>query len=335
MGDADPFGAPIPTTGAPRYSGRMAVAARINPKDYFAPDDWSRLTARSSWKGLALVAHCWLVIGAATVMALVWPVTIPLAIVIIGARQLGLAILMHDAAHGALHPDPKINDRVAEWLCGGGVQGYRKYHLQHHKFAQQAEDPDLGLSAPFPITRQSLRRKVVRDLTGQTWFKQRFGRLTAKLKDRPPGQPLGPILADEIRRQRRWLIFNGLAIIAFSAAGYWWGWFALWLAPRATWFQLVTRLRNIAEHALVAKNEPDPLRHARTTHANLIERALIAPYYVNYHGEHHMIMHVPCWRLPEASRLLARSGVTPRMETAPGYLHVLRAVTTVPAPAVV
>ena len=31
------------------------------------------------------------------------------------------------------------------------------------------------LSAPFPITRQSLRRKVVRDLTGQTWFKQRFG----------------------------------------------------------------------------------------------------------------------------------------------------------------
>ena len=49
------------------------------------------------------------------------------------------------------------------------------YHLQHHKFAQQAEDPDLGLSAPFPITRASLRRKIVRDLTGQTWFKQRFG----------------------------------------------------------------------------------------------------------------------------------------------------------------
>jgi len=322
------FGVPIPIGAQTRYNRRMAVAARINPKDYFAPEDWRRLSARSSWKGLALVAHCWLVIGAATVMGLLWPLTLPLAIMIIGARQLGLAILMHDAAHGVLHPDPKTNDWVAEWLCSGGVQAYRTYHLQHHKYAQQADDPDLGLSAPFPITRTSLRRKIVRDLTGQTWFKQRFGRLIAKLKARAAGQPLLPILADEIRRQRRWLIFNGLAIAAFSLAGYPWGWFLLWLAPRATWFQLVTRLRNIAEHALVAENEPDPLRHARTTHANPLERALIAPYYVNYHGEHHMVMHVPCWNLPRASRLLARDGVTVRMRTAPGYVSVLRMVTT-------
>jgi fatty acid desaturase len=320
---------PTPTvpTAAARGSAKARPAARIDPKDYFGPDDWRRLTARSSWKGLALVAHCWLVIGAATVMGLIWPITLPLAIMIIGARQLGLGILQHDAAHGALHPDPKVNDWVGEWLCGGGVAAYRKYHLQHHKFAQQDDDPDLVLSAPFPITRASLGRKVVRDLTGQTWFKQRFSRLAARLKARRPGEGRWPILAEEARRQRRWLIFNGLAIVAFSAAGYWWGWFALWLAPRATWFQLVTRLRNIAEHALVARNEPDPLRHARTTRANLIERALIAPYYVNYHGEHHMVMHVPCWNLPRAHRLLARAGVTPRMETAPGYLHVLRAVT--------
>jgi fatty acid desaturase len=309
----------------------MAVAARVNPRDFFTAEEWAPLAARSSWKGLALVAHCWVVIGAATVMAIVWPVTIPLAVMIIGARQLGLAILQHDAAHGALHPDPKVNDWVAEWLCGGGVQTYRTYHLQHHKYAQQAEDPDLVLSAPFPITRQSLHRKIVRDLTGQTWFKQRFGRLTSKLANRKRGEPVLAILADEARRQRRWLAFNALAIIGFTAAGVWWGWFVLWLAPRATWFQLITRLRNIAEHALVAKNEPDPLRHARTTHANWIERALIAPYYVNYHCEHHMFMHVPCWRLPEVRRRLARQGVTARMEGAAGYLSVHEAVTASPA----
>ena len=95
--------------------------------------------------------------------------------------------------------------------------------------------------------------------------------------------------------------------------------------PRATWYQLVTRLRNIAEHALVAKDEPDPLRHARTTHANWIERALIAPYYVNYHCEHHMFMHVPCWNLPRASRLLGARGHFPQMRRASGYPEVLRA----------
>jgi fatty acid desaturase len=301
----------------------MAVAARVSPKDFFTPDEWAPISARSSWKGLALVAHCWVVIGVATAAGILWPVTIPLAVTIIGARQLGLAILLHDAAHGALHPNRKINDWVAEWLCGGGLIAYRNYHLQHHKFAQQAEDPDLGLSAPFPISRASLRRKILRDLTGQTWFKQRFGRLVARVKARE--EPTLAVLADEVRRQRRWLIFSGVAIAAFSATGYWWGWFAVWMLPRATWFQMVTRFRNIAEHALVAKDEPDPLRHARTTHANLIERALIAPYFVNYHCEHHMFMHAPCWNLPRLSRLLEARGVTPRMLTAPGYLDVLSA----------
>jgi fatty acid desaturase len=303
----------------------MAVATRVNPKDVFSTAEWAPLAARSSWKGLALVVHCWIVILAGAAVAIVWPITLPLVVMVIGARQLGLAILMHDAAHGALHPDPKVNDWVGEWLCGGGVTPYRAYHLQHHKFAQQAEDPDLGLSAPFPITRKSLRRKIVRDLTGQTWFKQKFGRLAAKLKVRKTGEPVLPIISDEIYRQRRWLIVNGLVISALSAVGLWWAWFALWLLPRATWFQLVTRLRNIAEHALVAKNEPDPLRHARSTRANLIERALIAPYFVNYHGEHHMFMHVPCWNLPRASRLLEAKGYFPKMLRSNGYVEVLSA----------
>ena len=307
----------------------MSVAARVSPRDFFNAAEWAPLSARSSWKGLALVVHAWIVIALAGAVAIRWPVAIPLAAVIIGARQLGLAILMHDAAHGALHPNAKLSDWVAEWLCLGGVASYRAYHLQHHKFAQQAEDPDLGLSAPFPISRASLRRKIVRDLTGRTWLKQKFGRLTANLKARQPGERLLPILADEIYRQRRWIFTNAVAAVAIGVAtGAWWGWFAVWLLPRATWYQLVTRLRNIAEHALVAKNEPDPLRHARTTHANLIERALIAPYYVNYHCEHHMFMHVPCWNLPRARRLLARGGVTARMEGAPGYLSVLNAASS-------
>ncbi|MDQ2861694.1 MAG: fatty acid desaturase, partial [Pseudomonadota bacterium] len=226
----------------------MAVAARVNPKDFFTAQDWAPLPVRSSWKGLALVAHCWLVIVAAGTMAVIWPLTLPLAVMIIGARQLGLAILMHDGAHGALHPNPTVNDWVAEWVCGGPLTSYRNYHLQHHKYAQQAEDPDLVLSAPFPISRASMRRKIVRDLTGQTWFKQKFGRLVGRLKVRKAGEPLLPILGDEIVRQRRWLIVNGVAIAAFSLLGLWWVWFALWLLPRATWFQLVTRLRNIAEH---------------------------------------------------------------------------------------
>lgn len=309
----------------------MAIAARLNPRDFFTAEQWEPLAARSSWKGFAMVAHCWATIIAAGAMAVIWPnpFTILLAVMIIGARQLGLAILMHDAAHFALHPDPRVNDWIGDWLCGAPVGArvapYRRYHLQHHKFAQQADDPDLVLSAPFPITRQSFWRKAVRDLTGQTFIKQRFAVLGSKLKG---GVSATNAFLGEAGRQKSFLLWNLGLLLVLSAAGLWWAFFVLWILPMATWYPFVTRIRNIAEHALVAKDEPDPARHARTTRANWLERLLIAPYYVNFHCEHHMFMHVPCWNLPKVRKLLEARGVTERMLGAPGYLSVLRAATS-------
>jgi len=306
----------------------MAVAARVSPKDFFTTEEWRGLSAHSRWRGLALVAHAWAVMIAAGAMAVIWPITIPIAVMLIGARQLGLAILMHDAAHMALSSDPKVNDFVGHWLCGqpvgAGLTSYRNYHLTHHKYAQQAEDPDLGLSAPFPITRQSLHRKMIRDLTGQTFFKQRTAVLRARLKARKPGESAWSCWAGEALRLRGFLFWQLGLLTVLGAAGLWWTYFVLWLLPMATWYPLITRLRNIAEHACVAKDEPDPLRHARTTTANLIERAFIAPYHVQFHCEHHMFMHLPCYQLPRAHRLLEQKGVTARMEIEPGYLAMLR-----------
>ena len=314
----------------------MAVAARVNPKDYFDADQWAKLSEHSRWKGLLLVAHAWTVmIATGAVVVLLpswWFVTVPIAIMIIGCRQLGLAILMHDAAHRALSSNPKVNDFVGHWLVGqpvgAGLTSYRNYHLGHHRFAQQAEDPDLGLSAPFPITPTSLRRKIIRDLTGQTFAKQRTAVLRARLKARKPGESVLGVWWAEAVRLRGFLLWNLGLLVVLSAAGLWWTYFVLWLLPMATWYPMITRLRNIAEHACIAKDEPDPLRHARTTHASFIERALIAPYYVNYHCEHHMFMHLPCYQLPAAHRALKRSGALAGMRYEPGgYPAVLKVAT--------
>jgi len=302
----------------------MAAAARVDPKAFFSPEEWAPLARRSSWRGLALLAHAWAVILAAAAMAMVWPLTLPLAVMIIGARQLGLAVLMHDAAHGALHPDPTVNDWAGDRLTIGGLAAYRGYHLKHHRYAQQTEDPDLVLSAPFPITRISLRRKIIRDLTGQTHWKMRWAPLVKKLRQRGPDQSAGGIVWAFVLARRRFFLGAAATIALTAPFGYGWAWFALWWLPQATWYPMVTRLRNIAEHACVAKDEPDPLRHARTTHANFLERAFLAPYWVNYHCEHHMFMHVPCYRLPRAHRLLQAKGVVERMLTAPGYVDVLQ-----------
>ena len=151
----------------------MSAVPAIKPFDYFSRDEWARLTAHIPGMGLTLVVTCWAVIIAAAAMFVVWPnlLTYILAVMIIGARQLGLAILMHDGAHGLLSKNRKLNDFLGQWasgvFIGASLQEYRDYHLKHHKYAQQNDDPDLVLSSPFPVTKESMRRKIIRDLTGR------------------------------------------------------------------------------------------------------------------------------------------------------------------------
>ena len=308
----------------------MAVAPRADPLDHFTADEWAELTARSSWRGLWLVVHCWGVIVLAMVAGAIWPLAIPLAMIVIGTRQLGLFILMHDAAHALLHTRRKVNDWVGYWLCSASIVPYRPYHLQHHRFVQQSEDPDLVLSSPFPITRDSFARKLLRDLTGQTFVKQHFGPMAQRLKSRTADEPVMAVVFTELAKEGRFLIGNALGFAVFAAAGWWWLWLVLWLLPMMTWLPLVYRIRNIAEHALVAQNQPDPLRQARTTQANWLERVVLAPYWVNYHCEHHLFTSVPCWKLPRAHALLRQRGVTAQMEIQPGYVSMLKLATAGP-----
>ncbi len=301
----------------------MAAAPRADPADHFSPEQWQQLSARSSWRGLWLVAHAWGVIGLAMLVAVRWPLTAPLAVLVIGTRQLGLAILMHDAAHGLLHPNRWLNDKLGFWLCSSTLHEYRPYHLQHHRYVQQAEDPDLVLSAPFPISRASLWRKVWRDLSGQTFYKQRVAPLLQGLKTGSAGAAPAPQQQALAAVGRRFVVGNVLGFAAFAAAGQPLTWLLLWLLPMATWLPLVTRIRNIAEHALVPVDQPDPLRQARTTRAGWLERALIAPYWVNYHAEHHLFTQLPCWQLPRAHALLRQRGTVEKMEVQPNYPAVL------------
>jgi fatty acid desaturase len=313
----------------------MPAVARVDPKTVFSPGEWDRLTLRSSLRSLWLVAHAWGTIAAAIALVTWWPnpLTWLIAVMIVGTRQLGLAILMHEAAHGGLHPSRAINEWIGQWLCavpvGADLATYRTYHLQHHRYTQQVEDPDLSLSAPFPITKESYARKAIRDLTGRTFVKQRLPLLLSLFRPSDPNEEVTheSFVSSGADKTARFLAANALMFALFwlAGAGIWfWG---VWIFAMASWLPLVTRIRNVAEHACTSTGE-DPFSHARTTLANPIERLLIAPYWVNYHAEHHLFMYLPCYRLPEAHKLLLEKGFIKRMEVCPGYLEVMRLATS-------
>jgi len=289
------------------------------------------LARRSDLMGAGLVLHCWGVIAAALALFQWWPsiVTGLIAIVLIGSRQLGLAILMHDAAHNALFASRRLHEWVGQWLCArptlADLVAYRRYHLTHHRHTQTERDPDLVLSAPFPTTRDSLIRKFRRDITGQTGIRQRLSQIRRALqlawdRDAIAGAKMAQTFqAADLRPA---LAANAVIFLSMWVVGAWWWWIVFWAVPLLTWFQVVVRLRNIAEHGAVERSD-NPLRNVRTTRAGPLMGLLVAPYWVNYHLEHHLVMHVPCWTLPRLHRLMLAKGHGASMELAPSYWHVL------------
>ncbi len=347
----------------------MPAVKAVKPLDIFTREQWDMLTKVSGWRGMALIAHAWAsVIIIAWGGAIVWQwnwiaglIVAPIIIALLGGRQLGLAILMHDAAHGALHPKRKVNNFLGQWLAGDAtgadLQSYRAYHLMHHRFTQQEEDPDLGLSAPFPTSRASLRRKIIRDLSGQTFFKQRSFQMSngwrgllamrrnkrdkrgmSNKRDTSAGTVFNqqsrsgvaaPITTIDgaiatAKTMLRFLLIQAI-ILTLSLATVGWVPFLFWIIALATTFQLFLRIRNIAEHACAPVGSDDPFSHARTTRASLLARATVAPYYVNYHCEHHLFMGVPCYNLPRAHDIVRPHHN--RMKIEENYASVMRIIT--------
>ncbi|HYZ40591.1 MAG TPA: fatty acid desaturase family protein, partial [Stellaceae bacterium] len=123
------------------------TALRMRARDFLTEDQLVAVRRRSTWKGVALIVHAWALILGSIALVAWWPnpLTYLLAVGIIGSRQLGLAILMHDGAHGCLSPDEGFNLKLSQWFCAYPIfaetRAYRRYHLQHHARTQQDDDP--------------------------------------------------------------------------------------------------------------------------------------------------------------------------------------------------
>jgi fatty acid desaturase len=267
----------------------------------------------------------WGLVGVSFALVAAFPnaLSIVVALAVIGSRQLGLAILMHDAAHRALLRNRSWNDWVGNWLCAypvwNDVLPYRKYHLQHHAKTWTSEDPDLELATPFPISRASFKRKVWRDLSGQTGWKRFLAILNRDL-----GHSRGRVRRDfgaGLQALHGVVITNAVLLGLLTLFGHP-ALYLLWVVAWFTTYSLVMRIRSIAEHAMVP-DVTDELRNTRTTLARWWERLLIAPNRVNFHLEHHLLMTVPHYNLPRLHRILRSRGVLEDACVTDGYRNVL------------
>ena len=85
-------------------------------KDVLSRDEIKALTRTSDHAGLRAIAFSWAVIAGsfALLARFPHPVTFMLVVIVLGGRQLALAVMMHEAAHGTLFRTRFLNDVVVD-----------------------------------------------------------------------------------------------------------------------------------------------------------------------------------------------------------------------------
>jgi len=298
-------------------SSKMSKGAsqRLKISDYLTNEELRALAKTDDLRALISLIINWSLVGFAFAVAIIWPnpITVLLGVLILAGRQLGLAILTHDCAHHAFFSSRAMNNSIGHWLCGMplnvSLYEYRDYHLKHHRYAGTDRDPDRGFVAKYPVTKASLRRKITRDLTGQTGVRD----LLYVLKK------------FNVAKSYPWLIFHILLLAILTFVGASWAYLMWWFAALFV-FPLLMRIRQIGEHGVASDRDSiDPRENTSTTLASWWERLMVAPNYVNYHLEHHQCPGVPGYNLPRLHELLISRGYHDGHDSiAAGYIDVLK-----------
>jgi len=306
------------------------MAKDYKPLDLLSKEQLKEIREKKDWINVVSISLNWLQIIAAMALFFYFPnvLTFLLSVIVIGSRQFALAVLAHDGAHNLLFSNEKINDFVSQWFCAFPLfsdnRPYRPYHLAHHRFTESENDPDLSLSAPFPITKASFRRKVIRDLTGQTGFR-RYSIALKSIFSSEADNFAGRIkkISDKIGG---FFISNLVIFSLITIFSHWSIYFLLWWIPAFTYYSLIVRIRNIAEHSVTPGDTN--LNNTRTTKASLLTRYLLVPHHVNFHLEHHLFTNCPWYNLPKVHEMLKGEPLRDKMCIEESYFSVLRKATS-------
>lgn len=273
------------------------------------------------WRGFLQIALEWLGIAAAIVLCQTYwnPVLYVGTVMWIGARQNGLAVMMHEAVHYRLLRNHKWNDWMGEiltaWPVLVTVNGFRQTHWAHHRHANKPEDPDWQRKQnelfEYPKSGLDMIFITLKYWVGFYAIKQlseinQAARIPAGLK--------------YVR-----LSFY-LAVVAASIVFHFWlGLLIYWLVPLFTYFLWIIYVRGVAEHFGGIEQHADLLEKTRHIECNLFERLLIAPNYIHVHIGHHLYPSVPFYNLKKLQRLLMENpDYARRAHVTRGYIAFVR-----------
>ena len=277
---------------------------------------YAKSDAHGAWHTVAHAAL--LVAGGALIQMGRGEWWLPLAFVLQGLFVVSLFGAMHEAVHDSAFRTRWLNRALAR-LAGLGIlfdaTYYRRFHFEHHRYAQDPlRDPEL-LTAPPPRTRAEYWLRA----TALPYWWTRISNLVDLSRGRFEKLPFIPVTAHaEITRSVRWtaaalaaLFFGSLAV--GSDILLW-----CWLVPLVLGLPFL-RLYLLTEHTGCSEDD-NGLTNTRTTISVWPVRFLM--WNLPYHAEHHLYPSIPFHRLPDTHRWLGAH----LRHVAPGYVSTNRSL---------
>lgn len=275
--------------------------------------DMSKLINRHrvSPRHLLAVAMNWALIAgcvAASLYAQNLLVTL-LSLIVIGARQHALVVLMHEASHYHFAKNKTLNDALSNIFCAFPLtletDVYRKVHLAHHRHLNTSQDPDhvrkdsqSGWNLPATPKQIALFIPAFifaigpKEMTALLWGFSGFA--TPKRWFKEP----------------KLMAFKMSYYLAIAATALYFGFgtkvLLYWFVPVLFVLPFVARVRNLSEHSVLTWTNEN--NSSREIIPGKIERFLLAPHFVHHHLTHHHYPHIPFYNLPKAHQMLVESG---------------------------
>jgi fatty acid desaturase len=226
-----------------------------------------------------------------------------LGFVLLARGHVCLNILGHEAAHRLLFTNRSVNDFVGRWFLAypsfQALLAYRRSHFAHHRDELGPEEPDLALYSGYPIPADSWRRKLRRDATGISAYKN-FRGLFLALRNG--------------RREAQQIVALQVLMLMVSVAVERPLMYVIWVLSWSTLWRVSNRLRSIAEHGGMIRSKDRRLT-THVIHQSPLARFWMVPYNTGWHLAHHVDMGVPWRNLPKLhNELVAAGWVTHQLE---------------------
>ena len=227
--------------------------------------------------------------------------------VLIGYTIAYLALFIHEAGHFNLHPDKKINDRLATvFLCmplGVSIKSYRKIHWQHHVHLGSPRDAEVSYFHALT------KLFFVETLTG-------IHVMRAVLR-----KDGNNVLTPAQKKESHWMLLAGmlyhLLILTVSFLTGNWPFAICWVLGNTIFFPFFFTIRQILEHRdELATASTNYYKHPHGKVSRLFVNTLVSSSFGSAGFTRHMIHHwdpqISYTRLRDIEDFLARS---PRTES--------------------